>query len=59
MLSLVERATLLRGVPPFADLASEQLRLLAGVAEEIEVGAGKTLFTAGAEGDHLYVVVAG
>src|SRR5207237_416228 len=25
MLSLVERATLLRGVPPFADLSSEQL----------------------------------
>lgn len=59
MLSLVERATLLRGVPPFADLSSEQLRLLAGVVEEIEIAAGETLVHAGAEGDHLYVVVAG
>jgi CRP-like cAMP-binding protein/HEAT repeat protein len=59
MLSLVERATLLRGVPPFADLSSEQLRMLAGVVEEIEIAAGETLVQAGGEGDHLYVVVAG
>ena len=59
MLSLVERATLLRGVPPFADLSSEQLRLLAGVVEEIEIPTGETLVQAGGEGDHLYVVVAG
>jgi CRP/FNR family cyclic AMP-dependent transcriptional regulator len=59
MLSLVERATLLRGVPPFADLPSGQLRLLAGVVEEIEIAAHETLVRAGTEGDHLYVVVAG
>lgn len=59
MLSLVERATLLRGVPPFADLSSEHLRLLAGVAEEVEVAAGETVVVAGSSGDHLYVVVAG
>lgn len=59
MLSLVERATLLQGVPPFADLSSEQLRILAGVSEEIEVVAGETLIAAGSEGDHLYVIVTG
>jgi CRP-like cAMP-binding protein len=59
MLSLVERATLLRGVPPFADLSSDQLRLLAEVVEEVEIAAGETLVRAGGEGDHLYVVVAG
>ncbi len=59
MLSLIERATLLRGVPPFADLPSAQLRLLAGVVQEIEVAAGETLVQSGAEGNHLYVVVAG
>jgi CRP-like cAMP-binding protein len=59
MLSLVERATLLRGVPPFADLASEQLRLLAGVVQEIEIAAGETIVQAGAAGDHLYVIAAG
>jgi len=59
MLSLVERATLLRSIPPFADLPSEQLRLLAEVAEEVEVPAGDILIAAGRLGDHLYVVVAG
>ncbi len=59
MLSLVERATLLRGVPPFADLPSEQLRLLAGAAHEVEIAAGETLMRSGAGGDRLYVVAAG
>lgn len=59
MLTLVERATLLRGVPPFADLPSEHLRLLAQVAEELDIAAGETLVAAGTEGDHLYVIVAG
>jgi CRP/FNR family cyclic AMP-dependent transcriptional regulator len=49
----------LQGVPPFADLSSEQLRLLAGVAEEIDIAAGETLIAAGTAGDHLFVVVTG
>lgn len=59
MLSLVERATLLQGIPPFANLSSEHLRILAEVSEEIEVVAGETLIAAGAEGDHLYVIITG
>jgi CRP-like cAMP-binding protein len=59
MLSLVERAILLRGVPPFADLPSEQLRLLARVAEEIEAVTQETLIVAGSSGDHLYVIIDG
>jgi CRP-like cAMP-binding protein len=59
MLSLVERAILLRGVPPFADLPSEQLRLLARVAEEIEAITQETLIVAGSSGDHLYVIIDG
>jgi CRP-like cAMP-binding protein len=59
MLSLVERASLLRGVPAFADLPSEHLRLLAEVAEEVEISAGETLMAAGSEGDQLYVLVSG
>jgi CRP-like cAMP-binding protein len=59
MLSLVERATLLRGVPPFADLPSDQLRLLAEVTREIEVGEGETLIASGTSGERLYVVITG
>jgi CRP/FNR family cyclic AMP-dependent transcriptional regulator len=59
MLSLNERATLLRGVPPFADLPDDQLWLLAGIAEEREAVSDATLFAAGTTGDHLAMIVSG
>jgi CRP-like cAMP-binding protein len=59
MLSLDERATLLRGVPPFAGLPGEHLELLAAAADEVEAAAGATLIAAGSDGDHLYVIVSG
>jgi CRP/FNR family transcriptional regulator len=59
MLSLTERATLLRGIPPFADLPDDHLRLLAGIADERTVTNDATLFAAGTQGDCLYVIVSG
>lgn len=59
MLSMVERAILIGGVPLFADLPSEQLRLLAGAAEEREIAAGETLVSIGEPGDWLYVIGTG
>jgi CRP-like cAMP-binding protein len=59
MLSLSERSALLRGVPAFAALPEDQLRLLADVAEECDIASDDTLLAAGATGDHLYVIVTG
>jgi CRP/FNR family cyclic AMP-dependent transcriptional regulator len=58
-LSATERAILLRGVLPFADLPEDQLCLLAEVAEERDIVSGGTLFAAGTNGDHLYVLISG
>lgn len=59
MLPLAERATLLRGAPPFADLPEEHLLLLADAAEERDIAGSEMLFAAGTNGDHLAVIVTG
>jgi CRP-like cAMP-binding protein len=59
MLSLVERTTFLRGVLPFVGIPSNQLRTLAAVTKEIEIGRDDMLFVAGSGGDTFYVVIAG
>jgi hypothetical protein len=45
--------------PLLANLSEQQLALVAGIAEEIGLSAGETLFTQGRCGDSLYVVTSG
>src|SRR5262245_53952663 len=59
MLSLAERTMFLRGVLPFAGVPSNQLRTLAAVTKEIEIGQDAMLLVAGSSGDAFYVVIAG
>jgi CRP-like cAMP-binding protein len=58
-LSAVERAIFLKQVPFFADMSVDQLRTLAGIAEEHHFDEGDVVVAAGEPGDALYVVVTG
>jgi CRP/FNR family transcriptional regulator, cyclic AMP receptor protein len=49
----------LRPCPLFQTLSSEQLKNIASVAERRELQGGETLFTEGAAGDEMYVVISG
>src|SRR2546423_7022221 len=50
---------LLQEVPLFADLSRRHLRRIAGLAEEVEFAAGRTIVQNGSRGDAFYVIVEG
>lgn len=58
-MALSDDMFLLKGVPLFADLDGEQLRLIAFGAEHRALGPGEVLFREGEEADGAYVVVSG
>jgi CRP-like cAMP-binding protein/HEAT repeat protein len=58
-LSAVERALFLKQVPFFAGMTVEQLRTLAGIAEEQHYDPEQPIFAEGDPGEALYVVVSG
>ena len=53
------RIELLRGIPLFAQCSKKELGEIAGVAEEVEVEAGRVLIREGAPGHDFYVVLDG
>ena len=58
-LSAVEKAILLKQVPFFASMSVDQLRTLAGIAEEQYHDAEEVIFAEGDPGAALYVIVGG
>jgi CRP-like cAMP-binding protein len=58
-LSAVERALFLKQVPFFGGMTVEQLRTLAGIAEEQYYDAEETIYAEGASSEALYVVIDG
>ena len=54
-----ERIDLLRNVQLFEALTDDDLRLIAGVVDELEMEEGSVLFEAGDSADHFYIVVDG
>jgi CRP-like cAMP-binding protein/HEAT repeat protein len=58
-LSAVEQAIFLKQVPFFAGMTVDQLRTLAGIAEEQYHDGGEMIFAEGDAGEALYVVVSG
>jgi CRP-like cAMP-binding protein len=50
---------LLAGVPLFAGLSRRHLRRLAGLAEEVRFGAGRTIVQYGSRGNTFFVIVEG
>jgi len=58
-LSAVERAIFLKQIPFFGAMTVDQLRTLAGIAEEQDYDEAETIFAEGDLGEALYVVVRG
>ncbi len=58
-LSTVEKALFLKQVPFFASMTVEQLRTLAGIAEEQYYGQEEVIFAEGDPGEAIYVIVGG
>ena len=59
MLSIIERVIILKAVKIFEGTPDEVLAEIASLLEEEDVSAGQTLFTKGANGDSLYIVIDG
>jgi CRP-like cAMP-binding protein len=59
MLSTLERVITLKAVGIFAELPDDILMEVAGLLEEIDVGAGALIFHKGEPGSSLYVIVDG
>lgn len=53
------KLTLLQKVPLFEGLSQRQLRLIAQLADEVDIPAGKRLATAGETGHEFFVIVDG
>ena len=53
------KVALLQKVPLFRDLSRKQLEQVAGLADELDIRAGKRLATAGETGQELFVIVDG
>jgi CRP-like cAMP-binding protein len=58
-LSTIERVLFLKGAELFNQIASEDLALVAMVAQEAHFSAGETLIHQGDPGDCLYIIVDG
>ncbi|HET91645.1 MAG TPA: cyclic nucleotide-binding domain-containing protein [Chloroflexi bacterium] len=59
MLSTIEKVIFLKEVPIFDEMTVAQLRVLAGIAEEVAFDDDGIIFHEGEPGDTLYVVVSG
>jgi HEAT repeat protein len=59
VLSLVEKVLLLQNVDVFAEATSEQLSLVAAIAEESQHAAGSFLYREGESADAMFVMVRG
>lgn len=59
MIPRIERVRFLRSVPLFEGLSGEDLLSVADVLEQVEHGAGATIFHEGDPGEDLYLVVRG
>jgi CRP-like cAMP-binding protein len=59
MLTIIEKVLLLQNIELFSFMTSEQLSFLAAIAEEIPLGAARTLYRENDAPDGLYVVVSG
>ncbi len=59
MLRLVERADFLRHVEIFSEVTTEDLAKIAAITRERDYPAGDLLFSEGAEGSELFLVVSG
>ncbi len=58
-MSLDSDIALIKGIPLFAELPTEQLRLLAFTAVRLELAAGQVLFREGAKANSGYIVSSG
>ena len=58
-LSVIERVMLLRRVPLFSDLSSDDLRHIADIATEASFSAEETIADEGEPGEEMYVVASG
>jgi CRP-like cAMP-binding protein len=59
MLSTLERVITLKSVGIFAELPDEILMEVAGLLEEVDVGAGTVIFQKGEPGSSLYIIIDG
>lgn len=59
MRPLIEKILFLQSVNIFKELSGEELRFIAGIAEEIPVGQGEVIFQQGDPGDAMYLVLHG
>jgi CRP-like cAMP-binding protein len=59
MLSIVERVMILKGAGMFSQTPDDALAEVAALLQEVDAGAGETLFEKGEMGDCLYVIVSG
>ena len=55
----VEKVLLLKGVPLFAAVPTDELAAIARIAEEVHADAGEVVLREGEHGDALYFVVTG
>lgn len=59
MLTTIERILILKEVPMFQELNIDQLRILAEVAQDLEVEKGTIIAHKGSNHDSMYVIVSG
>ena len=59
MMTVIEKVIFLKEVPFFQGMSVDNLRVLAGIAEETTADAGRRIITEGERGDTLYVIVSG
>jgi ATP/ADP translocase/HEAT repeat protein len=59
MLSIVERVMILKGAGMFSQTPDDALAEVAALLQEVDAGAGETLFAKDDMGDCLYVIVSG
>ncbi len=59
MLSTIERVLLLKSTPTFSDTPDEILAELAGLLQEVEIGAGDPLFQKDDPGDCMFILASG
>ncbi len=59
MLAIIDKIIFLKQVPFFADMAKDDLHLLASISEEVSFNTGQLILSEGEYGDALYVIVTG
>ena len=59
MLTTIEKVIFLKEVPFFQDMTIDQLRILAGISEEVTHEQGQRIFAQGEYGDALHIIVSG